>query len=93
MNDRESELAMVQRHVREGTVAVERQRAVLAKLQEAGSTTEMALEPLAQFEIIQVQQEAHLQPDAEKISCIVSACRGIVLPIRHHGAGATSISG
>jgi uncharacterized protein YmfQ (DUF2313 family) len=50
MNDRESELAMVQRHVREGTVAVERQQAVLAKLQEAGSTTEMALELLAQFE-------------------------------------------
>jgi hypothetical protein len=61
IDDRESELAMVQRHVREGIVAVERQRAILAKLQEAGSTTEMALELLAQFEIIQVQHEAHLQ--------------------------------
>ena len=61
MTEHESELAMVQRHVREGKVAVERQRAVVADLQSSGSATELAVELLSQFEVIQAQHEAHLE--------------------------------
>lgn len=61
MTEHESELAMVQRHVREGKVAVERQRAVVADLQSSGSATELAVELLSQFEAIQAQHEAHLE--------------------------------
>jgi hypothetical protein len=61
MSENESELAMVQRHVREGQVAVERQRALVTELEVAGSATELAVTLLCQFEAIQVQHEAHLE--------------------------------
>jgi hypothetical protein len=61
MREGESELAMVQRHVRDGFAAVERQRALVAELEAAGAATEMARTLLDQFEAIQVEHEAHLE--------------------------------
>ena len=56
----ETEIEMVQRHVREGGGHVQRQGELLARLQEQGAPTAMAVILLEQFEDIQRLHEAHL---------------------------------
>ena len=56
----ETELEMVQRHVREGGGQVQRQSELLARLQEQGAPTAMAVILLEQFEDIQRLHKAHL---------------------------------
>ena len=69
MTEEESELAMVQRHVREGAEHVARQRELLARLQVDGQPTEEALALLTNFEDLQRQHEVHLaRLDAKRSS-------------------------
>ena len=56
----ETELQMVQRHVREGAAHIECQRVLLARLRARGRTTEAASGLLVIFEAIQREHEAHL---------------------------------
>lgn len=56
----ETELEMVQRHVREGGGQVQRQSELLARLQERGAPTDMAVILLEQFEDTQRLHKAHL---------------------------------
>jgi hypothetical protein len=60
MSADESELAMVQRHVREGEGHLASQRALVARLQAAGLPTGDALALLETFEDMQRQHIAHL---------------------------------
>ena len=61
MSGDETELRMVERHVREGRAHVERQRAIVARLRAGGQPWEVAEQLLAEFETIQGQHEAHLE--------------------------------
>lgn len=61
MDSNESELAMVQRHVREGKALLERQRGIVAGLEADGLPTGVAIALLRQFEAIQDQHEVHLK--------------------------------
>ena len=56
----ESDLAMVQRHVREGAAIVTRQRELLARLQVGGYRTEEAEALLYSFEDVQRLHVEHL---------------------------------
>ena len=60
MAEDESELAMVQRHVRQGAEIVTRQRELLARLQANGHQTEEAEALLHSFEDTQREHEEHL---------------------------------
>ena len=60
MTDDETELEMVQRHVREGEAHVERQREIVVELREQGHPTDMAVTLLAEFEDLLRQHKAHL---------------------------------
>ena len=60
MAEDETELEMVQRHVREGEAHVARQREIVVELRERGDPTEMALALLAEFEDLLHQHKAHL---------------------------------
>ena len=57
----ETELEMVQRHVREGGRHVANQRALIARLSASGRPTEDAEILLAIFEYSQHQHEEHLE--------------------------------
>lgn len=56
----ETELEMVQRHVREGEIHVKRQREIIIEIQERGGPTEVALKLLDNFEGLQREHNAHL---------------------------------
>lgn len=57
----ETELEMVRRHVRQGLLAVKRQRELVIELQDKGAAAaETALALLDQFKDLQQQHEAHL---------------------------------
>jgi hypothetical protein len=56
----ETELAMVQRHVREGEGHLANQRALIARLKTSRLPTEEAETLLSNFEDLQHQHEAHL---------------------------------
>ena len=56
----ETELEMVRRHVREGEGQVQRQSELLARLQERGAPTDLAVILLEQFEDIQRLHKEHL---------------------------------
>ncbi|TNC69471.1 hypothetical protein [Rubellimicrobium roseum] len=60
MADHETELEMVQRHVREGEAHVKRQREIVAELRERGHPTDVAIALLAEFEDLLRQHKAHL---------------------------------
>jgi hypothetical protein len=60
MDNGETELEMVRRHVREGQTHVERQRELLAQLRAKDEPSTMAETLLSQFETSQRQHEAHL---------------------------------
>ncbi len=60
MAEDETELEMVQRHVREGEAHVERQREIVAEVQARGEPTEMAVTLLAEFEDLLRLHKAHL---------------------------------
>jgi len=60
MADKETELEMVQRHVREGEAHVERQREIVAELRARGDRTDLAVALLAEFEDMLRQHRAHL---------------------------------
>ena len=60
MDAEETELEMVQRHVREGTRLVARQRALVAHLLAAGRPTGEAGRLLDNFEDVQRMHEDHL---------------------------------
>ena len=67
----ETELQMVQRHVREGEAHVQRQREIITEMQERGAPTEMAVTLLEQFQDSLRQHRAHLvriqaRDDAER---------------------------
>ena len=66
MGNGETELEMVQRHVREGLARVERQGELLALLRTKGEPVEMAESLLSQFRMSQQQHEAHLAKLEEK---------------------------
>lgn len=57
---RETELQMVQRHVREGRQHIGRQHAIIARLRSVGSPIELAEEVLTTLEVSQRQHEEHL---------------------------------
>ncbi len=61
MTDGETELEMVQRHVRRGLVHVARQREIIAKLREGNHPTSLAEDILLTFQSIQFEHEAHLK--------------------------------
>lgn len=56
----ETELEMVQRHVREGEGHLANQRALIARLKTSHLPTEVAEALLANFEDLQQQHEVHL---------------------------------
>ena len=60
MRANETELAMVQRHVRDGRRHVARQRAIVAKFRAAKLPLELAERTLANLEAVQQEHEAHL---------------------------------
>ena len=66
--EEESELAMVQRHVRQGAEIITRQREVLSHLQARKQPTEEAEALLMSFEHIQRQHEEHLERINAKMS-------------------------
>jgi hypothetical protein len=61
MRHGETELQMVQRHVREGAVHVARQREIVAQFHANGNPTELAEKLLAGFQGMQFEHEAHLE--------------------------------
>ncbi|TIT12572.1 MAG: hypothetical protein E5W74_09175 [Mesorhizobium sp.] len=61
MRERESELQMVQRHVREGEATVARQRALILRLSERFLPTGSAIAVLATLEHAQALHAAHLE--------------------------------
>ena len=56
----ESELEMVRRHVREGERLLTHQRAIVARLQDGGHSTEVAEQLLANIEDSQRMHRNHL---------------------------------
>jgi ATP-dependent protease HslVU (ClpYQ) peptidase subunit len=56
----ETELQMVQRHVREGEAHVQRQREVVTKMWERGAPTDIAVTLLEAFQDTLRQHKAHL---------------------------------
>jgi hypothetical protein len=56
----ETELQMVQRHVREGEAHVQRQSEIVTKMWERGAPTDMAVTLLEAFQEILCQHKAHL---------------------------------
>ncbi len=60
MSEKETDLEMVRRHVRQGSACVARQFQLVAKLRADGRPAEVAEQLLANFEDIQQQHEAHL---------------------------------
>lgn len=60
MGEGETELEMVQRHVREGRARVERQGELVARLRTKGEPVDIAESLLSQFRASQQQHEAHL---------------------------------
>jgi ATP-dependent protease HslVU (ClpYQ) peptidase subunit len=56
----ETELQMVQRHVREGEAHVQRQREIVTKMWERGAPTEVAVTLLEAFQETLRQHKAHL---------------------------------
>ena len=56
----ETELEMVRRYVREGKGQVQQQGELLARLQDQGAPTDVAVTLLKLFKDIQRQHEAHL---------------------------------
>ncbi len=60
MSEKETELEMVCRHVRQGSACVARQFQLVAKLRVDGRPTEVAEQLLASFEESQRLHEAHL---------------------------------
>ena len=56
----ETELQMVQRHVREGEAHVQRQGEIVAEMRERGAPTDMAISLLEQFQDILRLHKAHL---------------------------------
>jgi hypothetical protein len=56
----ETELEMVQRHVRHGRALVARQHEILAKLRAANHPTELAEDVLVSLQTVQTEHEAHL---------------------------------
>ena len=60
MSEKETDLEMVRRHVRQGAAHVARQFQRVAKLRADGQSTEVAEQLLATFEESQRQHEAHL---------------------------------
>ena len=57
----ETELQMVQRHVRQGRDILVRQLAVIERLQAGGFATDQAEALLSDFENMQAQHEEHLR--------------------------------
>ncbi len=60
MAKNETELEMVQRHVREGEIHIKRQHEIIARLKAGDHSTDEAEMLLAQFEDLQRQHKAHL---------------------------------
>jgi len=60
VSEKETEMEMVCRHVRQGSACVARQSQLVAKLRADGRPTEVAEQLLASFEDTQRQHEAHL---------------------------------
>ena len=60
MRKEETELGMVQRHVRRGAIGVAMQIQLVAKLRASGRPTELAEQILTTFEESQRQHVAHL---------------------------------
>ena len=60
MSEKENDLQMVRRHVRQGAARVVRQFQLVAQLRADERPTEAAEQLLANFEEIQWQHEAHL---------------------------------
>ena len=60
MAEGETELQMVQRHVRQGEAHVARQHEIVAELRERGHPTDMAVVLLGEFEDLLRLHEAHL---------------------------------
>jgi ATP-dependent protease HslVU (ClpYQ) peptidase subunit len=56
----ETELQMVQRHVREGEAHVQRQREIVTKMWERGAPTDIAVTLLEAFQETLRQHKAHL---------------------------------
>jgi hypothetical protein len=56
----ETELQMVQRHVREGEAHVQRQREIVTKMWERGAPTDIAVTLLEAFQDTLRQHKAHL---------------------------------
>ena len=61
MREGETEFEMVWRHVTAGAEHVAKQRALIARLQEAGRPTDKAEALLIHFQDLQRQHEAHLE--------------------------------
>jgi len=61
MTNVETELEMVQRHVRQGKALVTRQHELVAELQAGSYSTEVAESILRSFQTIQIEHEAHLK--------------------------------
>ena len=56
----ETELQMVQRHVREGEAHVQRQSEIVTKMRERGASTDIPVTLLAAFQETLRQHKAHL---------------------------------
>jgi hypothetical protein len=81
----ETELQMVQRHVREGEAHVQRQREIVTKMRERGAPTDIAVTLLEAFQDTLRQHRAHLgrieaRDDAVAIFGAGSATREIGAP-------------
>ncbi len=61
MERAETEIEMVERHIRSGDALLARQRNVIKKLSDKGLPTEMACNLLQNFEEIQSEHRAHLE--------------------------------
>ncbi|RWD63074.1 MAG: hypothetical protein EOS37_29885 [Mesorhizobium sp.] len=59
-HDRETELEMVQRHVRTGEDILARQRSLIERLTERGLPTSRSVSLLAFFQALQNAHQAHL---------------------------------